>query len=305
MKDDPLKTGSHMETERIKQAVALAKAEKPAYGELYPLLEALFLLQAEIKPSIQLAQAEFTAQVVQTCWENGFPLLKRWDFPLDIQAAAAVLASLESIIPPGNKQIAGAHRLLTASLADHPEENEAIWRSFLQHEWDPWGTWIDTAQEEMPAILFLARSCLRPSLERVAEDIVERFPIPSEWLKGYCPICGSLPALLYLEGEGERKACCSWCGTHWGIHRLQCPQCDNRCHESLGYLTIEAEPYYRAHYCRICKVYFKLIDTRELLYPPYFPLEEWTTLHLDLLAQRAGWQQPASPSPVVYKDDNP
>jgi hypothetical protein len=35
---------------------------------------------------------------------------------------------------------------------------------------------------------------------------------------------------------------------------------------------------------------------------PYFPLEEWTTLHLDLIAQRAGWKQPPSPSPKVYGD---
>jgi hypothetical protein len=47
-------------------------------------------------------------------------------------------------------------------------------------------------------------------------------------------------------------------------------------------------------------MYFKLIDTRELLDPIYFPLEEWTTLHLDLVARKEGWEQPPSPSPVVY-----
>jgi FdhE protein len=30
------------------------------------------------------------------------------------------------------------------------------------------------------------------------------------------------------------------------------------------------------------------------------PLEEWTTLHLDFLAQREGWQQPPSPAPTLY-----
>ena len=45
-----------------------------------------------------------------------------------------------------------------------------------------------------------------------------------------------------------------------------------------------------------------MIDARERLDFPYLPLEEWTTLHLDLLAQKDGWKLPASPSPAVYTE---
>jgi formate dehydrogenase maturation protein FdhE len=65
-------------------------------------------------------------------------------------------------------------------------------------------------------------------------------------------------------------------------------------------MMVEEEADYRIQYCRICKTYFKLVDTRERLNPTYFPLEEWTSVHLDLLAQSAGWKQPPSPSPAVY-----
>ena len=124
--------------------------------------------------------------------------------------------------------------------------------------------------------------------------------LKGDWQRGYCPVCGSLPSLLYLHGEGERRGYCSWCGTEWTLHRLQCPHCDNRRHESLGYLYLDEQPDSRIQYCRICKIYFKLYDTREWLDPPFWPAIEWTSLHLDLLAQREGWLQAPSPAPAMY-----
>ena len=284
----------------IQQAFALARDDKPAYRDLFPLLEALFLLQAEVKGTLEPAPLEMASQAVAAKWESGFPLLRRWDFPVDIKAATRILQEIREHIPSGNERMRLAHEVLSAHLAGHPESAEEVWRSFLQHEMEPWEEWLDTEAVDVPSVLFLARSCLRPSVEWTAEDLLRRFPLPKDWLRGYCPTCGSLPALLFLVGEGERIAHCSWCGTQWGLQRLQCPYCDNRMHDSLGYMFVEAEPQYRIQHCNQCKTYFKLIDTRERLYPPFLPLEEWTTLHLDLLAQRAGWKQPASPSPVVY-----
>jgi FdhE protein len=286
----------------IKQQCARAKSEKPAYGELYPFLEGLFVIQARVKDSLNLSSPDLLPDLVDMKWAEGSPLLRRWEFPLDLKAAAMVLAQVKDVIPESNHPFLNAHGVLSQALDRHPEQDQAIWRSFLEHEWEPWEEWLDTEELDVSTLLFLARSCLRPSLEWVAEDLLSKYPLPASWLKGYCPICGSLPALLFLRGEGERMAYCSWCGTTWGLHRLQCPTCDNRYHESLGYFDVEGESIYRVHYCRLCKSYFKLIDTRELLDFPYLPLEEWTTLHLDLLARQEGWQMPPSPSPAVYAD---
>jgi len=297
-----LKTQADDVIATIKQQGARAKSEKPAYGELYPFLEGLFVIQAQVKDSLNLDSPDLLPDLVNMKWAEGSPLLRRWEFPLDLKAAAMVLARVKDVIPESNHPFLNAYAALSKALDRHPEQDEAIWRSFLEHELEPWEEWMDIQELDISILLFLARSCLRPSLEWVAEDLLTRYPLPASWLKGYCPICGSLPALLFLRGEGERMAYCSWCGTTWGLHRLQCPTCDNRYHESLGYFDVEGEPYYRVHYCRLCKSYFKLIDTRELLNFPYLPLEEWTTLHLDLLARQEGWQMPASPSPAIYAE---
>ncbi|MFP5212577.1 MAG: formate dehydrogenase accessory protein FdhE [Acidobacteriota bacterium] len=295
MKYDPAE-----EKDLIMRAFALAEAEKPAYGEFYPLLQAIFLLQADMKGSMALPSVDIASSLVESKWREGFPLLRRWDFPIDAAGAETMLDRMKGHIPEGNLPLAGAHSALSEALKKHPEYRERIWTGFLQHETEPWKEWIDTDAVDMASLFFWTRNCLRPSIERTAADLTEKHPVPKDWLKGYCPVCGSLPSLLHLEGEGERKASCSWCGTQWGLHRLQCPMCDNRYHESLGYIYIETEAQYRVQYCNLCKTYFKLIDAREKLYPPFMPLEEWTTLHLDLLAQQAGWQQAPSPSPAVY-----
>ena len=288
--------------EKIKQSFALARTEKAAYEEFYPFLEALFLIQAALKSSLKLLPPELSSDLVRTKWAEGFPLLRRWEFPVDVEAAETILTQVKAHIPEANHAFRDSHAALRQALDRHADQKTAIWQSFLEHDWDPWEEWVMTEDIDISSLLFLARSCLRPSLDRVAEDILRRFPLPDTWLKGYCPICGSLPALLFLQVEGERKGYCSWCGTIWGMHRLQCPSCDNRLHESLGYFQVEGEAQYRVNYCRLCKSYFKMIDTRERLDFPYLPLEEWTTLHLDLLAQKDGWQQPASPSPAVYTE---
>ena len=297
-----MKNGPNKEEKKIKRAIELSRAAKPAYEELYPMLDALFSLQLRAKQSLNVRSVELPPALVKTEWEEGFPLLKRWDFPIDQDAAEAILTGIQAHLTIGNAAIKAACAALMAALAKltQRDQRKEFWEGFLQHELEPWEEWVDTNGVEAPALLFLARSALRPSVEWTAEDLLKRFPLPKSWFKGYCPICGSLPSLLFLDGEGERQAYCSWCGTQWGLHRLQCPYCDNRNHESLGYLFTEAEPHYRIQYCKLCKMYFKLIDLKERTDPAYFPLEEWTTLHLDLMAQRVGWVQPSSPSPAVY-----
>jgi FdhE protein len=295
-----MKSSSGLSPDQIRAAFGTAQKQNAPYRVWYPFLEALFLAQAAGKKRLQLELPELDPLGAQTRWEAGFPLLQRWDFPVDIELAEELLAALVDHLPAGNEPLRTAHAALTAALANHRGEHREFWASFLQHEQEPWEAWIDVGEGGAAPLIFWGRACLRPSLEWTAEQLLERFPLPESWQKGYCPICGSLPALLYLHGEGERQAFCSWCGTEWGLSRLQCPHCDNRDHDSLGYLYPEGEPNYRVQYCRSCRMYFKLVDQRELLAPLFLPLEEWTTLHLDFLAQREGWQQPPSPAPTLY-----
>ncbi|SMC21622.1 formate dehydrogenase formation protein [Desulfacinum hydrothermale DSM 13146] len=287
---------------RVRSAVEAARKSKPAYEHLFSFLEPLFTAQQEIQSSLQLRPLDMEEAQALDAWREGRPLLKRWEFPIDGDAAERMLAVAERAIPEDNGELGRAHQALEQALARNPSARTAIWESFLHHEWNPWEEWVDMEGVEAASLLFLARSCLRPSVEWTARDLCRRFSFQDHWREGYCPVCGSLPSLLTLEDQGRRWAHCSWCGTAWPMARLQCPACDNRRHDRLGYLYTEQEPHYRIYYCQECACYFKALDRRELLSPLWVPLEEWTTLHLDLVAQRAGWKTPPSPAPAVYGD---
>lgn len=299
-KGNLMSSGWVVSPEQIQAAFRTPQKQNVPYRVWYPFLEALFLAQAAGKKQMQHSLSGLDVLGVQTRWDAGFPLLQRWEFPLDIDVAEGIFRLLLDCLPLGNEPLRLGHAALSAALTRHPEEHREIWTSFLQHELEPWEAWIEAAECGAAPLVFWGRACLRPSLEWTAERLLQEFPLADSWQQGYCPVCGSLPALLYLQQEGQRLAFCSWCGTEWRMARLQCPFCDNRDHDSLGYLFAENEPEYRVQYCDQCKKYFKMIDQRERMDALLLPLEEWTTLHLDYLAQRDGWQQPPSPSPAVY-----
>lgn len=290
--------GEKRDKDEISRAVALARVERPAYNHLYDFLEALLIAGAEIRGRVHIEIPSITRSLAKSKWENGSPLLNRRDFPVDVSAAEDFLAVIEKAIPVTNRQLAHACESLRHSIAIDSRRRKV--RHGLLHEMGPWADWLEVDSTMGPtSLFFLAMSAVRPSLELTARALLQAHRLPPSWKNGYCPVCGSLPSLLYIHGEGARRGFCSWCTTRWDLNRLQCPFCENRRHESLGYIGIEEEPQNRIAYCEICRFYFKQIDLRDLDYAPCLPLEEWITFHLDLLARKAGWRQPPSPASAV------
>jgi FdhE protein len=142
---------------------------------------------------------------------------------------------------------------------------------------------------------FLIWNSVKPSIEAGMEQL--RSEVDSEaWLKGYCPVCGSLPSLSLLKEEtGKRYLLCSFCGYQWRADRLFCPFCSNKDQESLHYFHGEGEETHRIDLCDKCHQYIKTIDYRNLQESDPV-LEDLATLHLDLLATQKGYKRPV-PNP--------
>jgi len=113
------------------------------------------------------------------------------------------------------------------------------------------------------------------------------------WLRRYCPTCGSLPAMAQLVGAdpGRRRLLsCGCCGTRWQFKRTGCPFCETDS-QRLVSVTIEGEPGLRIDSCELCGGYIK---TYEGSGNESFLLEDWTSLHLDILARDRGLKRLAS-----------
>jgi FdhE protein len=114
-----------------------------------------------------------------------------------------------------------------------------------------------------------------------------------DWLRSYCPTCGSLPAMAQLAGieSRVRHLSCGCCGTRWRFERTRCPFCENRDDHRLAVVTIEGEEGLRIDYCESCSGYLKTYagTGSECLL-----LADWSSLHLDIIAGDRGLKRVAA-----------
>jgi FdhE protein len=137
---------------------------------------------------------------------------------------------------------------------------------------------------------FLIHMSIKPSLDANVEKLKDQVDLKN-WLRGYCPVCGSFPHMSELKGEGQRFFACSFCAFEWPSERLKCPFCENKDHESLHYFYEEGKEIYRVDVCDKCRQYIKTVDSRKLNFEPDMDLEDIITLHLDMLASEKGFKR--------------
>lgn len=139
-------------------------------------------------------------------------------------------------------------------------------------------------------LLFLVWKALSHVLEPLKEKVsmlLEEDP----WLRGYCPVCGQLPAMAHLlktEKGRERNLICGCCQMHWRFKRMGCPYCGNEDQKTLEIIGLDEEPDLRVDTCKECEGYLKTYigEGQELA-----ALTDWSTLHLDLVAKKQGFKR--------------
>lgn len=120
------------------------------------------------------------------------------------------------------------------------------------------------------------------------------------WQQGYCPVCGSLPSLGWLDkpavdeknaflagGGGKKQLHCGQCGANWRFRRGACPACGE---EGSGTMEILRESGIshgeRLDWCTKCKSYCPAIDLREREFVPNLEAAAIGLMHLDIVAAR-------------------
>jgi len=133
---------------------------------------------------------------------------------------------------------------------------------------------------------FTLTSLYRRTLEGLTGEVDT-----SPWRKGVCPVCEEKPHYGKIRKEDGAKILECWlCGTRWQHTRVQCPSCDYKEQEKLGFFTVEDKKVCRVHFCEECNGYYKIFDSRPLekkeinLY-----VHHLATLTHDLLAAKEGF----------------
>jgi FdhE protein len=157
-----------------------------------------------------------------------------------------------------------------------------------------WLIYEDEFSSNYPGLLrYLGWTALRRYLRPIVEAFAE-WREEERWLRHYCPTCGSLPAMAQLVGIDPgriRLLSCGCCGTRWRYRRTGCPFCESENDHRLAAIAIEEENGLRIDYCESCCGYLKTYTGEG---SDSFLLEDWSSLHLDIIARDRGLKRLAA-----------
>jgi hypothetical protein len=111
------------------------------------------------------------------------------------------------------------------------------------------------------------------------------------WNHGYCPACGSWPAVGEVAA-GHRTLRCSFCSCAWELNTYACIYCEN---SGEGFVTAAPDAERkdrRIEVCSGCGSYLKTIDLPELSPFPLLSISDIETTDLDVAAMEHGYARP-------------
>lgn len=279
--------------ETLKKRIQQIKKRRPGYKEILDFYQKVKEEQQKTKASLNVEPILMKEEWKELLKKEGFSLIEKKDFPIDVEASYSLFQSLCEIGKDANPHMAEEVKKIEENLHNKRLDPRGLLREAADQK-----KVEQTADElglDKKILLFLIDHSVKPSIEAGVEKILNQINTET-WMKGYCPICGSLPLLSVLKEEvGKRFLLCSYCGYPWRIDRLMCPFCHNSEQESLHYLSPEGEEAYRVDLCNKCHQYIKTIDLRKTEAPDLF-LEDLATLHLDITASQKGYKRPV-PNP--------
>jgi len=275
--------------DQVKRAVAAVIQNNPAYADMLVFYGRLFDAQEESKHRLRIEPIQIPNDVRAVKAQEKFPLIEIKDFVYDKLESADLFVTIGLLAKEANPKLAASASTLIKAVEKNLDP-ASLFSAFLNGDEALFENISRDHEIEKQVLGFITYNSLKPCLCMGAVQLSAYLRKDEPWLKGYCPICGSAPILSILEGEGARRLICSFCWHTWSVKRVYCPFCDSPDIKDLHYIFSEEEKDWRVYLCDKCNKYIKTLDTREvdrLIYPP---LEQVSTLHLDIKAQEEGFE---------------
>ena len=277
---------------QIQSAAAALHKRWPSYQPLLDFYAEIFSAQENSKRAINLTPLLLSDEILAIKAHEKFPLIDITDFVIDNPAATTLLDEICKIAVNADEEMSASSQALAESLKVHTTDPQELFSSLLKGD-DIYFQQVikDAPGLELKVLLFITYSAMAPCLALFAQQLAAYLPKDDDdvWDKGYCPICGSAPALAMLQNEGKRVLVCSFCRHEWSANRIFCPFCENTDSDTLQYFVVQDDDEHRVDVCENCKRFIKTVDLRKIGRIIYPPLEQISTLHLDMKASEAGY----------------
>ncbi|HEV8209463.1 MAG TPA: formate dehydrogenase accessory protein FdhE [Vicinamibacterales bacterium] len=250
---------------------------------------------AETLGSSRLPRLSLPPKYLAAKLTRGVPALAGEPIPLPVPVLTPVLFQLCEALARGGAGDAATHirqelesgkleagSLLTASL--HRDQG-ALRTGAVHRGLSPDLMWL---------IAELAVSPFAHALQRMLFGAVaagELREALDAWNHGYCPACGSWPAVGEVAA-GHRTLRCSFCSCAWELNTYACIYCEN---SGEGFVTAAPDAERkdrRIEVCSGCGGYLKTIDLPELSPFPLLSISDIETTDLDVAAMEHGYARP-------------
>jgi FdhE protein len=282
--------------ERRWMAIRTARPDLAPALDLQKRLLAVVLEVAALVDAGRLPKLSLPPRYLAAKLGRGVPALAAEPIPLPLQALTPSLPRLCDALSSGGAGDAAtriseaitsgqieAGSLLAASLA----RNQAAIRTGAVHlGLAPDLLWLVAELAVGPFAHALQRRLFEDARDESLRGALER------WDHGYCPACGSWPALAEVV-HGHRTLRCSFCSCAWEMHRYACIYCGETGEKFVTAAPGEQRKDRRVEVCSGCGGYLKTIDLPELSPFPLLSISDIETTDLDLAAMEHGYQRPA------------
>ena len=277
------------EVETVRTALVRLAADLPPVANIVEAFRELFIVRAQLRETISVENGILVPDIDPDRFRQGSPILGKEAFHIPEKNLRNAATPFIQAMKAGFPAIRSDLDAMESALHKNGLELETCVTSLLSDHLDDLADAAIAAQVDANVLSFFLGQLTAPFAQQIAASIV---PLPEglQWLKGYCPICGSWPMMSSLRGEeGRRMLTCSFCNHEWQYTRTACPFCENEDHETLEYFYSEERPTERVEVCNSCKRYIVGVDLRDRMDEVVTEVAALGLVYLDILAQEKGY----------------
>ena len=188
--------------EKLRERVQQLKKKRPGYGEILDFYQKVKEAQDEVKVSLKIDPIKLKKEWKELLAKEGFSLIQKEDFPVDIEVSIKLFQSLCQIGKTSNPHMAIQVEKINETIDNKKIDLKKLLKMGVNEKI------IEQVAADFgldkKVFSFLVQSSTKLSIEAGMEQLCSELD-PETWLKGHCPVCGSLPFLSLLKEEGGKR----------------------------------------------------------------------------------------------------
>ena len=292
----PVKPRDLLETaERRWNAVAAARPDLDPAVRLQRRLLGIVVDLADTLEGRRLPRLSLPPKYLAAKLARGVPVFAGEPIPLPVAVLRSAVGSLCDALAAGGAGATATHirdaidngsmevgSLLAASFS---RDQAAIRVGATHRGLSPDLVWLVAELAVSPFIHLMQRMLF----DRTDSDALRT--ALGDWTRGYCPACGSWPAVAEVVA-GHRTLRCSFCASAWELPAYACIYCDEQGAPFVTAAPNEERKDRRVEVCATCGGYLKTIDLGELSPFPLLAISDIETTDLDVAAMEHGYARP-------------